>query len=342
MISFSFSNRKNIKKLMKFLGSHWQKNYILSKNLKLFNWQHCLNKKKEYNFVIAKLNSKIVGCLGFINHSNFSSKLKKNDTLWLVNWLVTKKSSVSGLEFISFLSKKLNFSRIGTVGGNNRTQAILDKLGFEVGMLNHYFVVNPRINNFQIAKVKALNKKKIGNTSKISPKKILCLKGKLNLKIFGKKLNSLIRKFGKDETFFRNRYELHPYYNYKIYLIFSTNNVDGFFVTRICKFKEKKALRIIDFFGHEKALIGIKEPLEKLIININAEYVDFYEYGIKKYIMSKTGLSKNKFNKKIIIPNHFEPYERKNIILSWASRSHNSFMKHIFKGDCDQDRPSII
>ena len=86
MISFSFCSKKNIKKLMKFLGENWQKNYILSKDLKLIDWQHYSNKKKRYNFVIATSDSKIIGCLGFINHSNFSNKLSSDDTLWLVNW----------------------------------------------------------------------------------------------------------------------------------------------------------------------------------------------------------------------------------------------------------------
>ena len=47
MVSLSFCNKKNIKKLMKFLGENWQKNHILSKNFKLIDWQHYSNKKKD-------------------------------------------------------------------------------------------------------------------------------------------------------------------------------------------------------------------------------------------------------------------------------------------------------
>ena len=50
---------------------------------------------------------------------------------------------------------------------------------------------------------------------------------------------------------------------------------------------------IVDFFGHDEALIGINDPLQKLIININAEYADFYEYAIDSSIMLQTGLLKN-------------------------------------------------
>ena len=48
--------------------------------------------------------------------------------------------------------------------------------------------------------------------------------------------------------------------------------------------------------------------LKILIIGIKAEYVDFYEYAIDIFIMSQTGLLKNNFDDKIIIPNHFEPF----------------------------------
>ena len=152
MISFSFCNKKNIKKLMKFLSENWQKNYILSKDLKFINWQHYSREKKRYNFVIVTLDCKIIGCLGFINHSNFSNKLSSDDTLWLVNWIVIEKAPVSGLELISFLVKKLNYNRVGSVGCNSRAIAIFKELGFKIGELNHYFALNPNISNFSLIK----------------------------------------------------------------------------------------------------------------------------------------------------------------------------------------------
>ena len=82
--------------------------------------------------------------------------------------------------------------------------------------------------------------------------------------------------------------------------------------------------------------------LQKLIVKINAEYVDFYEYGIKNSIMLKSGLTKNNFNNNIITPNYFEPFVKRNINLGWAIKSNNTKVTHMFKGDCDQDRPSLL
>ena len=71
----------------------------------------------------------------------------------------------------------------------------------------------------------------------------------------------------------------------------------GLIVTRISQYKKKKALRIIDFFGQEKALVNINEAIQKLLIKTKAEYADFYEYGINNAVMLKSRLLKNKFKK---------------------------------------------
>ena len=103
MLLFKFCKKTDIKKLMIFLNENWQRKYIFSKNFKLIKWQHYSKNEKIYNFVLAIINSNIVGCLGFIKNSIYSNSLSKIDTVWLVNWLGIKKSSVSGLELIMIL-----------------------------------------------------------------------------------------------------------------------------------------------------------------------------------------------------------------------------------------------
>ena len=80
--------------------------------------------------------------------------------------------------------------------------------------------------------------------------------------------------------------------------------------------------------------------MEQLLVELGAEYVYFYEYGIDESIMFKSGLEENKFDDQIIVPNYFEPFEKRNIKLSWALKSNSSTVIPIFKGDGDQDRPS--
>jgi len=338
LVSINFCNSDNIADLMRFIGDNWTSQHILAKDIKFMKWQHYSNKNNRYNFIIATSDSKIIGCHGFITHSHFSKKLSSGDTVWLVNWFAIKGTPNPGLNLLFFPEKNLNFERIGTVGCNEKAVTIFKKLGYRVGELKHYFTINPNINDFQLISVPKNLSKSVSKNKK--NKKLKLEKNKFKLDAFGKNINKLVKKFGKDEAYFVNRYIHHPYYKYKIYWIYYLNNSIGFFVTRICKFKNKKALRIVDFFGYDEALVKINIPLEQLLIENGAEYADFYEYAIDDSIMAKSGLHKNNFNDQIVIPNYFEPFVKKNINLKWAIKSNNSTMIPIFKGDCDQDRPN--
>ena len=83
----------------------------------------------------------------------------------------------------------------------------------------------------------------------------------------------------------------------------------------------------------------LKDCFQHLIIENNAEYADCYNYGIKKEIFSDWGFE-IKDESKIIIPNYFEPFIQNNIKLKFAVKTTSPF--YIFKGDSDQDRPSIL
>ena len=341
MIRIEVCKKKNLKKLMRFLHVYWKKNHVLAKNHKLIKWQHFSKKENHYNFVIALYNSQIIGCLGFIKNSLYSKKLINNETIWLVNWIVIKKNLLSGLQLISYLLNNCRYKKIGTVGGNYKTHQILKALGFNGGLLKHYYVINPEIKKFMLVqnpKKKFIKKKNSFNVKT----KIELIKNTVNFKIFGNRLKALEKKFGKDQTYFINRYFKHPYYQYSAYKIESKKRTLGIFVTRICKHKNQKALRIVDFFGFDKALINIAEPLQFLLIKINAEYTDLYLHDIKKKILFKSGLLENNYDDRIIIPSNFEPFKRKNIYIRWSVKSKNKLTNPIFKADCDQDRPSII
>jgi len=330
----------NIESIQNFFKKNWKTKHILAKNSKIFKWLHYNPFEKKYNFLIFKRKNNILGFLGIIKNSKFSNGLNCFDTIWLTTWIAKKTELGVGALLLMHSIKYYKYSKIGTIGCSEEAKTIYKKMGFKVGNMNHYFIINSKIKSFKlIDKPKNLNK----IFFKDSPdKKIKHLKGNLKLKIFENDIVGLIEKYGKDEAYFQNRYINHPYYKYRIYLIYSFKNVVGFFVIRVCKFKKSKALRIVDFFGYEEALIGINFALQKLLLKTKAEYVDFYEYGIRNSIMLKSGLTKNNSNKEIIIPNYFEPFVKKNIKLGWAIKTNNVKITPMFKGDCDQDRPSLL
>ena len=73
----------------------------------------------------------------------------------------------------------------------------------------------------------------------------------------------------------------------------------------------------------------------------DAEYVDFYTLGLEKELQLAGLNNLNDFDEKIILPSYFEPFELTNVPLFYSYKSF--FQKqYIFKGDGDQDRPSIL
>ena len=104
-------------------------------------------------------------------------------------------------------------------------------------------------------------------------------------------------------------------------------------------FKKRKSLRIIDFNGDHKKIRFIGGQLIKFIEKNNYEYLDFYNFGIDKKYFKSAGFSE--VNNDVIIPNYYEPFLRKNIKINFAVYPKiKNFI--LFKGDCDQERPSLI
>ena len=70
------------------------------------------------------------------------------------------------------------------------------------------------------------------------------------------------------------------------------------------------------------------------------EYIDIYEVGIEDATLEEAGFIERKEEDSNIIPNYFEPFVQKNIEIYYMSNCKDKF--RIFKGDGDQDRPSVV
>ena len=80
-----------------------------------------------------------------------------------------------------------------------------------------------------------------------------------------------------------------------------------------------------------------------LLDEYKAEYLDIYSYDVPIDIIDKAGFLDRQEYDNLIIPNYFEPFERKNVDLRYAYEITESQEDvRLFKSDGDQDRPSII
>ena len=332
MSKITFCKKNEFNSLLNFLKKNWLNKNTVFSNKNFFHWMYFNKKLKKYNFLIYKKNKKIRSCLGF-----FLNSMPLKRVIWLSLWLVDSKNrkNINGLELIFYLIKKFNKCIIVTNGANPKTIPIYNSLNFKIKYLNHYYIVNSYIKNFKLIKFK--NKKKINikkNKNKIIIlKKIDSLKKELDLK----KFHNL---FLKNINYYIEKYQNHPIYNYEFYLIKKRNKFLGFFIGRICKFKNRKALRFVEYFGSLREIKNLKFNLYNLLKEKKYEYLDFYNLGIDKKILKKAGFEQNKFTKNIIIPNYFETFVKENINICTAVWPKKTQLL-IFKGDGDQDRPRI-
>jgi len=337
---------KEVFKLNSFIRQYWDKNHILIKNKRLFCWQYKNLITKKYNFVLCIDNkNKIVGILGFIPLSQFSKKIYFHTAAWLSLWMVIDKKKYLGLgiPMIEFL--KLRFQNILNIGLNNEVLPIFKYLKFKTGRLQHYVIFNSNYKKFNI--VKNYNKKKFKKKKKVIKNKNYYLQevSERNFVLLNKKLkNNLFTLYPKKNSeYILKRYFNHPVYKYKVYILKNKKNYCcSLFIMRKINFKKSNILRLIDYQGNIRFLEKINYALQELMHNEQSEYIDFYQHGIEKNILLKCGFT-NVEKTKLIVPNYFEPYVKKNIILNFAFKTSNVKKKiYFFKGDGDQDRPNKI
>ena len=339
MINIYQSEISDLTQIMRYIKINFKrKNHILSSSKKVLKWLYFDKKKNKYNFLLAKKNKhKIIGLIGILKNSHYQKK-KTNDVIWFspLHSLNSERINFSGIKFISELKSLFKNKIIGTIGCNILVKKILGILGFKTGNLNQYFILNPNIKKFKLCNI--ISKNKVKKIKKNNYK--LIKKKNLIFSFNKKKIETYERKFFKTKEYFKKKFSNNPFYSYFYYVVEYKSRIQGFFVARECDHKNTKVLRLVDFYGNVNCLSKIGDDLLKVIIENDYEYIDFYNYVINKKILLQSGflINQDQIN---IIPNFFEPFEKKNITLDFAIWPKNK-KYYLFKADCDQDRPSIL
>jgi len=326
------AEKKNKEEIIEFIKKNWKEDHILVKDKFLFDYMYKDGEDGKLNFILGIEKEKIEAILGFEKYTT-----EENGDIFLEIWK-SVNNSMLGLKCLEYLLDKF---KISSCGINLKTIPIYKFLDFKIGKLKHYYLLNDKIEKFNIARIE----KKLQNIDCLNIKN-----GLEGIVIEFKSMEELLEKcnynnfkkynFFKSIEYFNKIYFNHPYYKYEVIGIKNNfNEIESLIVLREIKIKESKCLRIIDFLGEETNLINIESWLKNKILKNNYEYVDFYEIGIKDEILLKIGFKEKKENDNNIIPNYFEPFEQRNIEIYYATSCKEKF--RMFKGDGDQDRPSI-
>jgi len=309
-------------KLFSFLKENWNNNHIYIKDQKYFGYEFSDNS----NFVLAKNDNKIVATLGYFDYDN------KGD-IWTVIWKNSGKMD-DGLKCLQFLLNA-SYKSVSSCGINKKTIPIYEFLGINTGRLKHFYILNQELEEYNIAKISEKNIKKIETKDVEDLIEVESIDELLKLINYQelKKYN-----FYKSPEYFNKRYFKHPYYKYHILL--KSKNANSILVYRIIKVNGGSCIRIMDFLGDEKEFNELTNYLVAKMLKEKHEYIDIYEVGIEDEILEDSGFIERIEEDSNIIPNYFEPFVQKNIEIYYMSNCNSKF--RIFKGDGDQDRPSLV
>ena len=227
---------------------------------------------------------------------------------------------------------------IAVLGINKSLPPIFRALNYCSSIMEHYYIVNPKVKEFCIIEIE---------NNKLIPNPIIS-KNKITYRqVFKKEL--LLNKYKyssnnftcfKSSSFFINKYFNHPIYKYKLFHLEDNAKNYALIVTRTINIKNTNVVRVIDFEGNESLISYIGEFLLYLLKEENAEYIDFMQYGIKRNYFLNCGFNLLNYKQKNIIPNYFEPFVKENIPLLFSYNISKNNKIRIFKGDGDQDRPN--
>ncbi|MFW0737300.1 hypothetical protein [Flavobacterium sp. T12S277] len=334
MYQIKVLEKNQIDSLQVFIKNNWNANHIFVTSKKLLLWQHGLDLNLNYLVAYAENNNEIIAVLGYIPTNHFDVRLKSDGLdLWLALWKGDDNYPGVGMDLLYHLQKFRNPSSIGSIGINKNVEKIYKILKYKIGELNHYYYTNPKIDNFKIISIQD-KKSKFFNNSELDQEIEV-----VNTLFEVQKLPEPYYKPLKSADYFINRYERHPFYKYKFWLIKKSSEIISVLVVRKIEVEETSCIRVVDVLGDLSRVKNITAELNRILDDENSEYVDFLNFGIDEITFYQMGFLKKSNSE--IIPNYFEPFIKSNNEIHFAYKSlYEPYV--IFKGDSDQDRPNII
>lgn len=332
-LSIELCSESNIKSVMQFIASEWSSNHILANDLPMLTWQYGA-KSGGYNWVLGLDNDLIKGLLGFIPLSKFDEELD-DEFIWLALWKVIEGTDTRGLglRLLRVILSDMPASGYGVLGINQDHLRLYKSLGFTVGTLNQFFMINTHVrqklihNPCNLSLPSPCNGEAVFKLASRDILENLVLSDDLSIP-------------SKSPRYFASRFDAHPIYKYEVYII-QHNGLDrAVIATRVAEHCGSKALRIVDFYGCNSVLSECGNALQALMELHNCEFCDFWQYGIAEESLNKCGFF-DALLYKVSVPNYFEPFVQDTRPIFFAIKSSQDAPIRIFRADGDQDRPNV-
>ncbi|SFD31775.1 hypothetical protein [Ruminococcus albus] len=334
----SLCQENDIDEVLRFIDTYWKRNHAIIKSKLLLDWQYYNPEKHSYNFVIArsKTSNDIHALEGFIPTSQFDKTIK-NVMTWGSIWKAIPNIAPPGLGFVVKQYREKEFGTFFNceVGISSDAEKYNKQFENTIFFLENWYIINPYIKTYYLLKT-SIEGLSVEHTHDSS----------IDSKIIDKNMwvdlsdESIIPQY-KSKAYYCNRYFNHPVYKYHSLLLYNKLTEEKeFLFYRVVEHNCNYAIFIVDFIGNGSVLAKSKELLVELLVKYNAEYILFPNYGLKASYLKEAGF----FNRKDtndIVPLYYEPFIKENVDIICASKSRD-INWCTFKGDSDQDRPSIL
>lgn len=335
---FKICEREDLPRLLTFIDTYWKKNHILVRSKEILDFQYYNPEEDKYDFVLAEntQTGELDGIRGWIRVAKYDPALAGYDEVWSAVSKVrtdveNNEIKVLGSYLWRYLEKHKGF---GTVGISRFSFAMHTAIRHKTCSLSQYFILNRETNDYKIATVPAnYQQPTVIVESNWHLREIEDLNA-----VEDNAVPAYYRPF-KSKTYFINRFAKHPVYKYHFYGIYESEVLRSIIVGKFVEVNGSKILRIVDVLGSLEEVGWLYKDFQTVLKETGSEYVDFLCFGVDETAFKRMGFDKlDPGQNELIIPNYFEPFEPKNIIINGAYKPAERYC--MFKADADQDRPS--
>ena len=336
-----FCQRDEGQKLIRFIRDSVRRDHIFVKNPRLLDWQHL--EVSRYNFVVASdtRTGQFHGILGFSSPRFYSTgKVSIGDDLWPMLWSVDQALSddrTLGAKLLLGLKAMLRPASVTALGITKQLATLYERMGYRVGEMAHYYLLNKSYPTFAIASLSSLTVQKNFAGSRDSngfatAQTLRELKpAELDRESWALPSNPLAKDFG----YVRGRFANHPVYKYRFWAVEDSES-RALIVARKITVGDSACIRIVDFFGLEAVSPEIYGQFQRLLASEGAEYIDLLVTGVNKRQIEQMGFVESTDDN--FVPHLFEPFEPRRSTVLFSIFDDKDLP--IFKGDSDLDRPS--
>ena len=328
--------------LIEFIDKYWRKNHIFVLSKEMFDFQHLNLEENRYDFIIAKHreSGEIHSCFGFVTTQHFDNDIK-DIVIWPAIWKTRDDIKVKGLgvSLFYFLKENIDVDSISPLGISEIALSIYKHWNFETGKIRHYVLPNHNLSEYHLCdnldKIPAVNMEE--DTLEL---KQIGLQEYANIDI-NEEVFSNLNKY-KSKKYYAKRFFNHPIYKYEMYTIGDEQHVKAIVIARVCGHEGHNCLRIVDYIGDVTYLKTVGNQLYNIMVKNNYEYIDFVEVGLDDKKLNDAYFIDKDTIDGLVVPNYFEPFEKRNVYLDYALKTVSGYKPVFFKADSDQDRPNML